>query len=235
MLLYIIRHGDPNYETDRLTERGILQAEAVGKRLAAAGIDRVFTSPMGRARETAAPTCRLLGLTPTVEEWSHEVEDERLTPYPDGILKSCSDLQNTVHRINGNIDLPFERSLECTGINEAHMEPAVARIREGGRDFLERLGYREENGIWRILRPNEEKVALFCHVVSATVWLSELLHLPLHLMWGGTRITHSGVTILHFKNYEDGFTAPRMLCMSDMSHLYAEGLDMIYDRKIPLN
>jgi probable phosphoglycerate mutase len=234
MLLYIIRHGDPNYETDRLTEKGLLQAEAVGKRMAAAGIDRVFTSPMGRARETAEPACRLLGLTPTVEPWTYEVDEERLTPYPDGILKSCSDLPSTVFRRDGGIDLPFDRTLEATGLKEAHMEPAIRRIREGGRDFLERLGYREENGVFRILRPNEEKVALFCHVVFATVWLSELLHLPLHLMWGGTRITHTGVTILHFKNFEEGFTAPRMLCMSDMSHLYLEGLDTTYDRKIHL-
>ena len=33
MLLYIIRHGDPDYATDSLTERGKLQAEAVGKRM----------------------------------------------------------------------------------------------------------------------------------------------------------------------------------------------------------
>ena len=33
MLLYIVRHGDPIYETDSLTERGKLQAEAVGKRM----------------------------------------------------------------------------------------------------------------------------------------------------------------------------------------------------------
>ena len=35
MLLYMIRHGDPDYSTDTLTERGWQQAEAVGKRIAA--------------------------------------------------------------------------------------------------------------------------------------------------------------------------------------------------------
>ena len=60
MLLYIVRHGHPDYTTDSLTERGWLQAEAVGKRLAATGIDQVYASPMGRARQTAEPTCRLL-------------------------------------------------------------------------------------------------------------------------------------------------------------------------------
>ena len=43
MLLYIIRHGDPNYAIDSLTARGVLQAEALGKRLAAAGIDSADT------------------------------------------------------------------------------------------------------------------------------------------------------------------------------------------------
>ena len=61
LLLYIVRHGDPDYATDSLTERGILQAEAVGKRIAASKIDRIFSSPMGRAKQTAEPACRLLG------------------------------------------------------------------------------------------------------------------------------------------------------------------------------
>ena len=62
MLLYLIRHGDPDYETDSLTDRGKLQAEAVGKRMFDAKIDKIFSSPMGRAKETAEPACRLLGL-----------------------------------------------------------------------------------------------------------------------------------------------------------------------------
>ena len=85
MLLYIVRHGDPDYVTDTLTERGKLQAEAVGKRIADSKIDRIFSSPMGRAKQTAEPACRLLGLNYTIEEWTHEVEDERLTPFPDGV------------------------------------------------------------------------------------------------------------------------------------------------------
>ena len=74
MLLYIVRHGEPNYEKDCLTENGKLQAEAVGKRIAASGIDVIYSSPMGRAQETAAPACRLLGLPCNIEDWAHEVE-----------------------------------------------------------------------------------------------------------------------------------------------------------------
>ena len=234
MLLYIVRHGDPIYETDTLTERGFLQAEAVGKRMFDAKIDRIFTSPMGRAKDTAAPACRMLGLDYTVEPWAHEIEDDRLTPYPDGVLKSISVLPTHVFRENGNIDLLYDEAFDCTGIKETNMRHARDVIEEGGRDFLERLGYREENGVYRILRNNEEKVALFCHAAFARAWLSSLLHIPLHIMWSSFQYTHTGVTVLEFKNNPSGFTAPSCLCFSDMSHLYAENLDLIHDNRVEL-
>ena len=234
MLLYIVRHGHPDYATDSLTERGWLQAEAVGKRLAATSIDQVYASPMGRARQTAEPTCRLLDLPCHIEPWAHEVQDERLTEEPYGKPISVTMVQNTYYRENGGIDLPYDRAYEAVGFRASGMKDAVAYIEEGGRDFLERLGYKEENGVYRILRANEDKVALFCHSIMARAWISTLLHIPIHMMWAGFHYTHTGVTVLEFRNNADGFTAPKCLCYSDMSHLYAHGPDMHYDLTGPL-
>ena len=234
MLLYIVRHGHPDYATDSLTERGWLQAEAVGKRLAATGIDQVYASPMGRARQTAEPTCRLLDLPCHIEPWAHEGQDERLTEEPYGKPTSVTMVQNTYYRENGGIDLPYDRAYEAVGFRASGMKDAVAYIEEGGRDFLERLGYKEENGVYRILRSNEDRVALFCHSIMARAWISTLLHIPIHMMWAGFHYTHTGVTVLEFRNNEDGFTAPKCLCYSDMSHLYAHGPDMHYDLTGPL-
>lgn len=231
MLLYIIRHGDPDYTTDTLTERGWLQAEAVGKRLAEAGIDEIYSSPMGRARQTAEPLCKKLGIDMKIEEWSHEVLHERLTTYPDGVAKSVSFLQNTYLRENGEIDIPYERTFETKALKPTEMESAFNYVKEGGRDFLARLGYEEEDGNYRIVNKNEKKVALFCHAVLERVWMSHLLHIPLHIMWGGFVPTHTGVTVLEFKNNENGITAPRCLLFSDMSHLYKEGLDTLHNNE----
>lgn len=234
MLLYIVRHGEPNYVTDTLTERGKIQAEAVGKRIAASKIDRIFSSPLGRARETAEPACRLLGLEPEILEWAREVGEERLTPYPDGVRKSVSSLQNTELLSDGDRYLPYERALEAKGINQTDMKSAVEYIESNGREFLERMGYREENGIYRITRPNDERIALFCHTVLGRVWISCMLRIPLQIMWSSFQMTHSGVTVIEFKNNENGVTAPKCLCFSDMAHLYAEGLDMRHDNKIEI-
>ena len=234
MLLYIIRHGDPIYSTDSLTERGKLQAEALAKRLAASGIDRVFSSPMGRARMTAEPTCRLLGLEYSIEEWAHEVGDERKIIFPNGEFKSLSWLQNDYFRRDGGADLDFYEAYDEPHIAKSGMKKAQEYIAKSGDEFLERLGYKQENGIYKIITPHEEKVALFCHTVLARTWLSYLLRVPLHLMLGGFQMTHTGVTVLEFENHADGYTAPKLLCFSDMSHLYSEGLDMIHGNKIEI-
>ncbi len=235
MLLYIIRHGDPNYALDCLTERGRKQAAAVARRLQRSGINAVYSSPMGRARETAAPTCELLGLPCHIEEWTHELTfEERGTPFPDGIKRSVSQLPAPKLRENGNILLDYEHFDECPGFAESGMRSAIEHLTPEGCEFLERLGYKEENGVFRIVRANDDRVALFCHAAFTRAWLSILLHIPPHMMWADFGYSHTGVTVLDFEDYGTGFTSPKCLCYSDLSHLYAEGLDMIYDNRIEI-
>jgi len=176
----------------------------------------------------------LLRLEKNIEEWTHEIGAEKMTPFPDGRLKSITNVQNTYYRENGNIDLPYDRAFECSGINETQMEFAVNYIENHVKDFLERLGYKEEKGIYRILSNNEERIVLFCHSAFASAWLSVLLHIPLHIMWASFQYTHTGVTVVEFRNNLNGFTAPRCLCFSDVSHLYASKLDLLHDGRVEI-
>jgi broad specificity phosphatase PhoE len=60
------RSGEPaaHSEGDRLTAKGAEQAHAAGAGLAGHGITRLLTSPLRRARETAAAVASPLGLAP---------------------------------------------------------------------------------------------------------------------------------------------------------------------------
>jgi broad specificity phosphatase PhoE len=62
-------------EGDLLTEVGQAQARAAGEGIAALGlgVDRLLTSPMRRARETAAALAEGLGLEPEVVPCAHEM------------------------------------------------------------------------------------------------------------------------------------------------------------------
>ena len=62
MLLYLIRHGAPDYAADSLGEEGWEQARKAAERLAKGGIHEIHSSPLGRARQTAQPAADKLGL-----------------------------------------------------------------------------------------------------------------------------------------------------------------------------
>ena len=52
MKLVIIRHADPDYENDSLTEEGIKEAEALKERIKKMNVSYCYCSPLGRAQET---------------------------------------------------------------------------------------------------------------------------------------------------------------------------------------
>lgn len=229
MLLYIIRHGDPNYALDCLTERGKSQARALAGRLAASGLDKIFSSPQGRARETAEPTCKLLNLACGVEDWAAEDLAWRDFSVADakGNRKWSFLCQNTLLKedplaLNGAWhDMSFFN--DCRDAKGGYER--IARASDG---FMARLGYLRENFIYKIIEHSEEKVALFCHGGMGSILLSHLLGVPPPVFWAGFAITHTGVTILEFLNNPDGYTAPRCLAFSDTSHLLKEGLPVEY-------
>ncbi len=73
MRMVFVRHGEPDYEKDCLTEIGKKQAEAAAERLEREGIAEIYASPMGRAAETAAFTAKRLGLTIQTLPFMHEI------------------------------------------------------------------------------------------------------------------------------------------------------------------
>lgn len=60
MLFFYVRHGDPTYNPDALTPLGRRQAEAVGRRLSAFGVDKIYASTSTRAIQTAQPAAEMM-------------------------------------------------------------------------------------------------------------------------------------------------------------------------------
>lgn len=70
--IYLIRHGDAlpdaaelqpgDYNAQNLSELGRRQAQALAERLRDTSFDALYSSPLGRARQTAAPLATMLGL-----------------------------------------------------------------------------------------------------------------------------------------------------------------------------
>jgi probable phosphoglycerate mutase len=80
MEIVLVRHAQPDWEPDgrardepELTALGRTQAEATARALSAERFDAVYVSPLLRARETAEPIEKALGVGAQVEGWLAEL------------------------------------------------------------------------------------------------------------------------------------------------------------------
>ena len=236
MLLYIIRHGDPIYEPDSLTEKGKLQAQALARRLAVHGLDRIYASPLLRAQQTARPTCERLHKEPVILPWTSEQAawDDLAFTDESGRTDWSFHVQSTRYKTAELLALG-ERWYKAEPFSLApNAKGGYERIQKASDAFTESLGYRREGMVYRAVAPSEERVAVFCHQGFGTTWLSHLLAIPPVLFWSSFDLNHSSVTILHFQNHPDGLTAPICLCVSDISHIYADRLPLQFCNRLDL-
>ena len=232
MLLYVIRHAEPTYDPDELTPLGKRQAEALARRLAVNGLDEIYTSPLNRARQTAEPTCELLHKTPTVLEWTSEQHafDRLSVPDPrhEGWRKWAIYQPRTEFLTPENLALGDEwyKAPQLAGTRAKECWEYIGRESDA---FLERLGYKHENGCYTCAAHNEKRVAVFCHHGFGTTWLAYLLGISPIVFWSTFDIGHSGVTVLQFAPESNGKCLPGVKMLSDLSHVYGDGLPMKYN------
>ena len=230
MILYIIRHGDPIYNPDSLTPKGHLQAKALAKRFLVGGLDKIYSSPMIRAQQTAQPTAELLGLPIEIEPWTEELAaakdffvEKRKS---DGKRNWIFGVNPTYFRNNESIKY-FDNWYEAPFFKdhpEKDFKGGFERIQKASDEFLARNGYERDGVVYNVIRPNDEKIAVFCHAGFGSIWISHLLGLPPHLAWGNIYMPCTSVATFEFTNYENGLTLPGLRQMADLSHLYNEGL-----------
>lgn len=244
MLFFYLRHGDPVYQPDSLTPQGEQQAAALAKRLARCGINRIFVSSSNRAQMTAEPTAKLLGLKPEILDWakeSHAWKDFAL-PAP-GHSKDNWVFQTPyyIRRFNS----PEIRALgsDWTSAPEfanTRFAEGIARIQQESDAFFASLGYVHDpaTGGYRVERSNEDRIAFFAHQGFGLAFLSCILdapypHFSTHFDFG-----HSSMTVIEFQSYDGEYPEPvcipKVLQLSNDSHLYREGLSTKYQNRIDI-
>ena len=213
MLLYLIRHADPDYEHDTLTEKGWKEAWALADWLRDIKIDRIITSPSGRAVDTAKPTLEVKGMTSEVYNWPGESYDymssDDVTPESDceysfSVKKGIYDFKD------------FDKSDRMDRVNEALHE---------GDLFLESCGYKRKAIFYEPVRPNDDSIAVFSNLGLGTAWISHLIGMPPGLTWPTIVLDTSSITTFEFFVDDDkDYIRPSMRRMNEIAHLYRSGL-----------
>lgn len=228
MILYYVRHGDPIYKPNQLTPLGQRQAEAAAKRLAAHGIDRIFTSPSNRARQTAQPLCELTKQEATVLDWA----DEDLL-YRDLSMVDTDGFPHWCFRHStGRLDLS-RNDVRALGrdwythplFQNTTFGAGITRMQREVDGFLLQLGYRHdlEKNCYYAERDNDQRIALYAHEGVGAAFLSCLLDIPYPMFATHFDMTHTGVTVIGFVG-QNGVVLPRVMSYSNDAHLYRDGL-----------
>ena len=222
MRLLIVRHGDPDYSIDSLTETGWREARLLADRMAKEDLTAIYASPLGRAKNTCQVTLDKIGRTATECPWLREFWAPIHRPDVQGRTKITWDW------------LPEDWTAEPRFFDKDHWFEVPCMVEGGVKQEYDRVttaldeilaehGYRRDGLLYRTEQGNHETLAFFCHFGVECVLLSHLLNISPMQLWHGTIATPSAVTELHTEERRRGKAYFRMSYFGDISHLYVAG------------
>ena len=223
MRILIIRHGDPDYANDTLTEKGHREAKLLAERYGKEKIDYFYSSPLGRAKHTCEYVARAHGKENQiiVKDWLREFNvNYRLPTGEDkhifwdllpGFWVEMDQMYD--HKNWKNQDF-----YTCAGLDKRYDE-VVAGLDE----VLKQHGYTRNGRLYETEQGNHDTIAFFCHFGLETVLLSHLCNIsPISLSHNFVALP-SSVTTLYTEERRKGQVSFRCASFGDTGHLYAGG------------
>ena len=224
MRILLIRHGDPDYINDTVTEKGKREALLLADRLSKENIDAIYCSPLGRAQATALPTAQKIGLEIQTLPWLREIEacydlgTEVTSPWD--IYPHIWTENPKVHEKEGWSTFPIYdgvplREILQTAENELDALILKHGFRHTGRVFEILPGYEQST----------ETIALFCHLGLGNVLLAHLAGISTPLWWHSVFLPPTSVTTIYMEQHcpHTPVAIAHFAGIGDTSHLYAGG------------
>ncbi len=221
MKLLLIRHGDPDYAGDTLTEKGWREARLLCGRLLKLDIRALYVSPLGRARDTLKPYLEATGRKVAVMPWMQEFPMHKPDEYT-GRSHIIWDYLPAYRERFPDWD-SAEGWMDAYPFGQWNVRPLVEEMWQGLDDILARHGYRREGRFYRVTAPNTDTIALVCHFGAATILLSHLLNISSMQLLHATFMAPTAVTTVLTEEQERGIAQWRTIGIGDTSHLYEAG------------
>jgi len=210
--IYLIRHADAlpgaeevadgGYDEQALSEVGRRQAEALGARMRGVPVAAVYSSPIGRARETAAAVATGHGLEVRIE---HELREVELGPIGPDLNSGISqaELSKMLRQRLGEIAAIAVTTGSWSSIPGS--EPS-ARLRARVTAAIDGLARRHPG----------ERIAVVSHAGAINAYIAAMLGLTNDYFFPAA---NTSVSIVRVKSARF-----MLLALNDVHHLLAAGL-----------
>ena len=222
MRILLIRHGDPNFKIDGLTEKGKREAQLLAQRLVKEKIDKIYCSPRGRARLTAEPTARALGMDYEILDFLREFNYKRMRlPYLDETAIAWEILPEYINSQPSAYERSDWAKMPC--IAESDILEGYSEVCREFDLLLARHGYERDGYNYKATRANHDTIAIFCHSGVIALLLSHIMNSSPYSTWQHTCALPTSVTTIYTEERREGSVLLRITGFSDISHLYAAG------------
>ena len=218
MRIMFVRHAEPWYAIDSLTAKGHREAELLSHRLAKLEVKAFYTSPLGRAKETARYTLEKTGREAEVLPWLAEFRGHTIDP-ENGCSRIPWDYKPSIW-----MERKALRDMD-TWLEDPLMAGSdVAQVWKETTDGLDALlashGYIRDGYMYRAENNRPDTIVLFCHFGIMMACISHLIGITPINLWHGFCTQPSSVTTLVTEERVKGQVAWRCMQLGDISHLY---------------
>ncbi len=244
MKLIFIRHAEPDYEHNTVTEKGKREAMILAERVKDfENIKEIYVSPLGRALDTAAPCLQKLGRTAETVEWLKEFgikvktfdgKDQNI-PW-DYLPSQWTEDPLFYDKDNWHRSKVFEgsgikeyydrvcRSLDAVLEKNGYKRDKNIYLTETVNSDLHKLTYQVNDGHKGLTyQVNNDVILFFCHLGVSFVMLSHLLGIAPTVLWHTVFVAPASITILGAEEREAGKAFFRVQTIGDASHLLHAG------------
>ena len=223
MKIIFVRHGHPDYVNDCLTELGHKQAEQAALRLKDEGIEHIYSSPFGRAYETALHTAEVISKGVTKIDFMREIKwgsSDGNAVYADGHPWDTS-----LYAISQGYSLMDEEWTKQPPFCNNVVFEEIERVARESDEWFESLGYKREGANYRVIGDNTDRtIALFSHGGSSSALFAHLLNLPFFYLCRALCPDFTSITVLNFSDEKGTLTAPQIELANDSRHIKGNGV-----------
>lgn len=222
MKIIIVRHGEPDYEIDGLTEKGKREVEFLADKLCKENITKVYCSPLGRAKLTAEPTLKRLNIEAEYHDWLREFTYATVrVPYrerPTCAWDLLPEFVNSMPEIYSK-----DKWLTCEFIKNSTVPQEYEHICTEFDKILLKHGYRRDGYNYIAERPNHDVLVFVCHFGLTGILLSHIMNCSPYTIWQNFCSAPSATTTIYTEERMEGKVSLRAQTLGDLSHLYAKG------------
>lgn len=242
MHLIFVRHGDPDYKNDTLTQKGLKEAELLETRVREWKIDKAYCSPMGRAKLTSEIALKNKNITPVIKPWLREFSYRINDPATghdmawDWLPEQFIGEENyfdrrkwftTAAMKSGDIEGHYNEV--CNGIDEILKEYGYERTEKD--NFIYRCTphlTKEEAAVDTHLNVEQKdldkkNLVVFCHLGVMFAIISHFTGISAVQLWQGFFVAPSSVTVLGAEERVPGEVVFRVQTFGDCTHLISNG------------